>query len=430
MASRWTRKRKIWTIVITVVLTILGVVLAMNFITPEKKLERKIEHRFAISDPQFRREMSVMLGPGIRGGNKITDLQNGREIFPAMLAAIRAAQKTITFETYIYWSGEIGDEVAEALAERARAGVRVHVIIDWAGSIKMEEALLKKIVDAGAHVERYRPLHWYNLGRLNNRTHRKLLVVDGKVGFTGGVGIADLWTGDAQDPEHWRDMHFRIEGPAVAQMQAAFNDNWIKTTGEVLNGADYFPDLPEAGTEDAHLFISSPAGGSESMHLMYLMSLAAAEHTIDLEASYFVPDELILNALVAARKRGVAVRIILPGKHIDSETVRLSSRREWGDLLAAGVEIYEYQPTMMHNKMLIVDREMVSVGSTNFDIRSFRLNDEASLNIYDHAFAEKMTGIFEEDLKRTVRYTFERWKKRPLKEKFAETVLLPIKSQL
>ena len=420
----------IQTIVITALVTVLAVVLAMNFATPEKKLERKIEHRYNVADPQFRRELGVMLGPGIVGGNRIIDLQNGREIFPAMLAAVSAAQKTITFETYIYWSGEVGQKMADALAERARAGVKVNVMIDWAGSIKMEDTLLEQMQAAGVVVHRYRPLHWYNLGRLNNRTHRKLLVVDGCIGFTGGVGIADQWQGDAQDPEHWRDMHFRIEGPVVSQMQAAFNDNWIKTTGEVLNGADYFPPLQPVGTTDAHLFISSPAGGSESMHLMYLMSIAAAEHSIDLEASYFVPDTLITKAFLAARQRGVRVRIVLPGQHIDSETVRIASKREWGELLLGGVEIYEYQPTMLHNKLLIVDREMVSVGSTNFDIRSFRLNDEASLNVYDRDFAAHMTQVFEQDLKPTKRYTYELWKQRPLKDKLAEKFILPIKSQL
>ena len=419
-----------WTIAITALVTVLAVVLAMNFATPEKKLDRKIEHHYAISDPQYRREMSVMLGPAIVGGNRVLDLQNGDEIFPAMLGAIRAAQKTITFETSIDWSGDIGKELAEALAERAKAGVKVSVLLDWVGSLKMEAELIDLMKDAGAQVERYRPLHWYNLGRMNNRTHRKLLVVDGSIAFTGGVGVAEQWTGNAQDPDHWRDMHFQLEGPAVAQFQAAFNDNWIKATGEVLNGEGYFPALQRVGHMDAHLFIASPAGGSESMHLMYLMGIAAAEQSIDLQASYFVPDELIHKALIAARQRGVKVRVLVPGEHIDSDTVRLASKAEWGPLLQAGVEIHEYLPTMMHNKLLIIDREMVSAGSTNFDVRSFRLNDEASLNVYDRPFAEKMTRVFEDDLKHTKRYTYEIWEKRPLKEKLIERFVLPIKSQL
>ena len=419
-----------WTIAITALVTLLVVTLAMNFKTSEKALERKIEHRYAVADPQFRREMGVLLGPGIIPGNRVTDLENGDEIFPAMLEAIRAATKTITFETYIYWSGDIGAKFADALAERARAGVKVKVMVDWVGSIKMDDELLRRMQDAGVEIHKYRPLKWYNLGRLNNRTHRKLLVVDGRVGFTGGVGIADQWEGHAEDPDHWRDLHFRIEGPVVAQFQAAFNDNWIKTTGVVLNGADYFPPLERMGDMDAHMFVASPAGGSESMHLMYLMAIAAAERSIDLEAAYFVPDDLIIKALLAARHRGVRVRVILPGKHIDSETVRLASKAHWGELLLGGVEIHEYQPTMMHNKLLIVDGLMVSVGSTNFDVRSFRLNDEASLNVYDAAFAARMTEVFEADLKPTVRYTHAMWEARPLKEKLVEKFILPIKSQL
>lgn len=426
----WTRKRMLWTIAITALATLLIVVLSLNFAAPEKHLERKIEHRYAVSSPQFRREMGVMLGPAIVPGNHVVDLENGDEIFPAMLAAIRGAQKTITFETYIYWEGQVGQAFADALSERARAGVQTNVTIDWAGSITMDEAQLRQMEDAGVHVERYRPLHWYNLARLNNRTHRKLLVVDGNVGFTGGVGIGDPWQGHAQDPDHWRDMHFRIEGPVVAQFQAAFNDNWIKTTGQVLNGADYFPPLQPSGDMDAHLFISSPSGGSESMHLMYLMAIAASERSIDLQAAYFIPDELITKALIAARHRGVRIRVVVPGKNTDSDAARFASKAGWGPLLLAGVEIYEYEPTMFHNKMLIVDDLLVSVGSTNFDLRSFRLNDEASLNVYDPSFAARMAKVFEADLKPTRRYTYRTWKQRPLKEKLFETFILPLKSQL
>lgn len=420
----------LWTVAATALITLLVVVFAMNFSTPERKLERKVEHRYGISSPQFQREMSVLLGPSITAGNQVQALQNGAEIFPAMLAAIRGARTTINFETYIYWSGRIGQEFSTALAERARSGVAVNVTIDWAGSVKMDRELLDVMEDAGVRVHRYRPLHWYNLGRMNNRTHRKLLIVDGRLAFTGGVGIADQWEGKAEDPDHWRDSHFRVEGPAVAQFQAAFNDNWMKMTGEVLNGVGYFPAQETAGDMPAHLFVASPAGGSESMHLMYLMSIAAAERSIDLAASYFVPDELLDAALVAALKRSVRVRILVPGPHIDSLTVKIASKAEWGPLLAAGAELHVYQPTMLHTKMLIVDREMVSVGSTNFDIRSIRLNDEASLNIYSRSFAAAMTAVFEADLKPTEKYTYEMWRQRPLREKLSEKILLPIKSQL
>ncbi len=419
-----------WVIVLTVLATAVLVVIGMNFATSEKHIEQRIKHHHSLAEPQFQREMSVMLGPGIVSGNQVEALNNGREIFPAMLEAIRSARTSITFETYIYWSGEIGKEFSDALSERARAGVPVHVTIDWVGSIKMDDELLKSMQDAGVEVQRYRPLHWYNLGRMNNRTHRKLLVVDGRIGFTGGVGIADQWEGKAEDPDHWRDMHFRIEGPAVAQIQAAFNDNWIKTTGEVLTGPAYFPELEQSGEMRAHMFIASPAGGSESMHLMYLMSIAAAEKSIDLTAAYFVPDQLIVNALLEARLRGVDVRVLLPGPHIDSAAVRTSSRATWGPLLRNDVAIYEYQPTMMHTKMLIVDGLMTSVGSTNFDIRSFRLNDEASLNIYDATFASAMTDVFERDLASAQRYTYDEWRERPWDEKMAEWFARPFKSQL
>jgi cardiolipin synthase A/B len=420
----------LWVIVITVLATSLMLVLLQNFKTPEKVLECKVEHRYVVSDPKFRREMSVLMGPAIVRGNKVTALQNGNEIFPAMLLAIRSAQTSITFETFIYWSGEIGEEFSQALSERVRAGVMVSVIIDWVGSTKMEQSLLDSMQAAGVQLHRYRPLHWYNLGRMNNRTHRKLLVVDGHIGFTGGVGIADQWTGDGGDPEHWRDTHFRIEGPVVAQLQAAFNDNWIKTTGRLLNGPGYFPVLKEEGQMEAHLFVASPSGGSESMHLMYLLAIAAAETTIDLAASYFVPDKLLIEALIAARGRGVRVRILLPGPHIDALTVKIASKADWGALLQAGAEIYLYQPTMLHTKLLVIDAEFVSVGSTNFDIRSIRLNDEASLNVYNSDFATQMTAVFEADLLEAEPYSLACWESRPLLQKFAEKILLPIKSQL
>ena len=417
-------------IVVTALGTLLLTVVAMNFATPEKKVQRKVEHRFPVADPQFPREMSVMMGPSIVPGNRVAALQNGKQIFPAMVEAIRAARVSITFETYIYWSGEVGEEFTDALTERAQAGVPVCVTVDWAGSIKMDAKLLKQMEDAGVRLHRYRPLHWYHLGRMNNRTHRKLLVVDGKVAFTGGVGVADQWLGDAEDPEHWRDSHYRVEGPVVAQFQAAFNDNWIKMTGEVLNGPEYFPALQPAGEVSAHLFTASPAGGAESMHLMYLLAIAAAEEAVDLCAAYFIPDELTSKALRAARERGARVRVLLPGEHIDAAAVRLRSRASWGELLEAGVEIHEYQPTMLHGKMLVIDDCFVSVGSTNFDARSFRLNDEASLNIYDRAFAIEMTRVFEADLARARPYTLQQWRRRPLWEKIGERLFWPIRSQL
>lgn len=419
-----------WIIVAAVAVTLLVGLLLLNFATPEKKLEHIPKHLYDVADPQFKREMSVLLGPAILPGNRIDVLNNGREIFPAMLEAIGSAQHTITFETYIYWSGEIGREFSDALSERARAGVDVRVTIDWGGSLKMDHALVDTMTEAGVEVHRYRPLAWYNLHRINNRTHRKLLVIDGRIGFTGGVGVADQWMGDAQDPDHWRDTHYRIEGPVVAQVQTAFNDNWIKTTGRVVNGAQYYPALEAAGDSDAQLFVASSAGGSESMHLMYLIAIAAARSSIDLAAAYFVPDALITRSLLEARTRGVRIRVLLPGKHIDAVSVRLASKASWEPLLQAGIEIHEYQPTMLHTKLLIIDGLLVSVGSTNFDIRSFRLNDEASLNVYDRTLAARMTEVFERDLQRAEQYSLERWRARPLRQRLGEKLVFPFRSQV
>ncbi|MEO6361685.1 MAG: phospholipase D-like domain-containing protein [Caldimonas sp.] len=413
-----------------VALVLVAGLLAANFMTGEKKIERRLSRLYSLDDPQFANDLSHLLGPPVLAGNRAAVLLNGDAIFPPMLAAIRSAKQSITFETYIYWSGDIGKEFADALIERARAGVATHVLLDWLGSVKMDEKLLQEMKDAGVQVQRYHPPHWSHLSRLNNRTHRKLLVVDGRVGFTGGVGIAPSWTGNAQDPEHWRDTHFKVEGPVVGQMQAVFLDNWIKASGDVLYGAKYFPQLAPAGSVRAQMFSSSPSGGAESMQLMYLLAITAAARTIDLSAAYFVPDELSLKALEQALKRGVRLRIVVPGEHIDSDVVRLASRAKWGPLLAAGATIAEYRPTMYHCKVMIVDGLLVSVGSTNFDNRSFRLNDEATLNVMDAGFAREQTTIFEADLARAKPTSHAAWLDRPWKEKLGERFASLLGSQL
>jgi len=399
---------------------LLALLAANLFSSGEAQIKQRIEHRYAVADPQFFRAMSVLLGPPLVAGNRVDTLLNGDEIFPAMLKAIREAKRTINFETYIYWKGDVGKQFADALSERARAGVKVHILLDWVGSQKMDEALLDEMRRAGVDIKKYHALKWFTLDRINNRTHRKLLVTDGRVGFTGGVGIADEWGGHAQDKDHWRDTHYRVEGPVVAHMQAAFNDNWLKVSGEVLDGDDYLPSHADAGPLTAQMFHSSPEGGSESMHLMYLLSVSAAAKTIDLSMAYFVPDDLALETIRAALKRGVRVRIIMPGSKTDAKAVRSASRALWGDILAAGAEIYEYQPTMYHCKVLVVDGMWSSVGSTNFDNRSFRLNDEANLNVYDRDFAARQTADFEEDLKHARRITHEEWVNRPWTEKLKE----------
>ncbi|MEO7963346.1 MAG: phospholipase D-like domain-containing protein, partial [Gemmatimonadaceae bacterium] len=319
-------------VVYAVIITAAITLLLLNVSTGEKKIEKRITSLYAVDDPQFCRTMGSLLGPPLVGGNSVTSLVNGREIFPAMLDAIRAAQRTITFETYIYWSGDVGREFADALCERAKHGIAVHVLLDWVGSGKMDGDLFDEMTNAGVQVQKYHPPRWHNLGRLNNRTHRKLLVVDGTIGFTGGVGIADKWQGNAEDEEHWRDSHYRLEGPAVAQMQSAFLDNWMKTSGEVLHGDAYFPQLEHAGNCLAQVFRSSPSEGAESIRLMYLLSISSARRNVRIAASYFIPDDLSVQTIVAARKRGVHIEIILPGDKIDTEFTRLASRSRLGAL--------------------------------------------------------------------------------------------------
>lgn len=422
-------RRSIVALIACIATLVVGL-LALNFMPNEKQIETQLTRQYETNDPQFRRSLGVLLGPALVEGNKVEVLLNGDQIFPAMLKAIREAQRTITFETYIYWSGSIGREFTDALSERARAGVKVHVLLDWIGSMKISNAEMEQMRSAGVELHRYHKPVWWKLARLNNRTHRKLLVVDGRIGFTGGVGIADKWRGHGQDEDHWRDTHFRVEGPVVGQMQAVFNDNWTKATGTVLDGDAYFPALKHEGESAAQMFSSSITGGSESMHLMYLMAITAARHTIHLSNAYFVPDDLAVRALVAAAKRGVDVRIITPGKIIDSDVVRAASRERWGELLAAGIRIAEYQPTMYHVKALVVDSLLVSVGSTNFDSRSFSLNDEANLNVIDPVFAKQQEAVFEDDWRRAKPVSLQQWENRPLYDKAAGKLAHLIGAQL
>lgn len=426
----WFARHGGWALVVTACATLLFTLIGITFMPPERKIDYAPKHLYDIDDPQFKRTLGTLLGPPILGGNRVDTLRNGDEIFPAMLAAIRSAKRNIDFETYVYWSGQIGRDFADAIAERARAGVKAHVLLDWVGAQRMEKDVLATMVDAGAGVEFYHALRWYTIARMNNRTHRKLLIVDGRVGFTGGVGIAEEWTGNAQDPAHWRDTHFRVEGPAVAQMQGVFLDNWMKVTGEVSHGGDYFPALASAGETDAQMFESSPTGGSESMELMYLLAIVSAKTSILLEAAYFIPDDLTSGALIEARRRGVEIRIIVPGKYSDAKVTRYASRSTWGPLLESGIRIFEYQPTMFHCKVMVVDGLFTSVGSTNFDNRSFRLNDEASLNVFDAGVAAAQAKIFEDDIAQAKEYTLDDWVARSWWQRLSEWASSTVEAQL
>lgn len=412
-----------------VLCTFFMALLLFNLGLGDKYIDEPLGKGQAAHDPQFLRTMGVLLGPDLVGGNKAEELINGDRIFPAMLDAMRQARHSISLESYIFFSGSVARDFADVLVERARAGVKVHVLLDWVGG-QIDDFQIQRLRDNGVLIRRYRAPRWNNLHKLNNRTHRKLLVVDGRIGFTGGVGIADKWRGDARDPSQWRDTHFRVTGPVVAQMQAAFADNWIDATGKVLRGEAYFPPVQPAGGALAQMFSASPGGGAQSMQLLYLLSIAAATRTVDLSAAYFIPDEAAVAELVAAARRGVRVRIILPGERIDWMVVRRASRARWGPLLEAGAQIHEYQPTMYHVKMMVVDGVWTTVGSTNFDPRSFAINDEANLNVHDAEFARRQTAVFERDLAQSRRITLRDWRQRSWHEKALDGAASLIGSQL
>ena len=413
----------------TLLFAALVLAIGANVKTTERRLLYRPRRLYTSGDADFRRALGILLGPPLVAGNRITTLVNGSEIYPAMLQAIREAKTNITFETFVFRDG-VGATFVEELAAAARRGVQVHMLLDWLGSRSMNQHLLQAARTSGCDLHVYHPPSWYHLGRLNNRTHRKLLIIDGKVGFTGGVGMGIEWKDGLQGLPPWRDSHFKAEGPVVAQMQAVFVDNWIKATGRVLHGAEYFPKLSPAGDMDAQMFGSSPVGGSESMHLMVLLALTAAKTSIDIENAYFVPDKLTVEALCSAARRGVRVRIVVPGRYTDARLGRWAAQGLYGSLLESGIQIYEYQPTMMHCKVLVIDGVWSSVGSANFDDRSFRLNDEANLNVFSEELARQQVQLIDEDIKHSRRMVLRKWRSRTLGRRVNERLALLLRSQL
>ncbi|HEY1893753.1 MAG TPA: phospholipase D-like domain-containing protein [Chthoniobacterales bacterium] len=371
-----------------------------------KQPRQEIASLYSTRSPEFRQAAGSLLGPNFVPGNNISTLVNGNQIFPSMLGAIRSAKHSISLETYVFQDGEIARQFTDALAERAQAGVKVNVILDAQGTQKMGWQNLERLRNAGAEVAKYHSVFWPDPRRYNNRTHRKLLIIDGKIGFVGGVGIADLWTGNADSPEHWRDNHYKVTGPVVAQLQATFATSWLKTRGQLLYSADYFPPLIPTGPYLAQAIRSG--AHNENLDLMYLLAIASAQTTLRIENAYFLPDDLMRKELTGAAKRGVQVEIVVPGKKIDQKLVRWASRRRWPDLIRAGVRIFEYEPTMVHVKLMIVDDIFVSVGSGNFDNRSIRLNDEANLDVLDRNFAAQQIRLFKSDKKQCREATLDK----------------------
>jgi len=388
----------------------------------------------AASDPSFLLTLEAYTTAAL-DGNTVDLLLNGDQIFPAALAAIRGARETITYAQYFYEEGAIGLEVAEALAERCRAGVRVHILLDGFGTLYIPGSYREAMKTAGCEVSTFRPLSpmvllWpLGFGKSNNRNHRRILVVDGRVGFTGGVGVSPKWLGDGRKEGHWRQTDVRLEGPVVASLQAAFVENWLEATGNVLGGDTYFPRLRQTGSVSAQVVRSSPAAGSFSMYTMFLLAMSAARHSIYITNPYFLLDDRMTRALIEAAQRGVKVAVLLPGA-IDNNIVRHASRSTFGTLLEAGIEIYEYQSGLLHAKTMTVDGIWATVGSANLDTRSFALNEEVNAVVYHNNLVQQLERIFAEDLTYSRKVDLAQWRSRSVFDHLLEMLSIPVRPQL
>jgi cardiolipin synthase len=388
-----------------------------------------------LGEPSFYPTIAAHTDASIISGNRVELLFNGDQIFPAMLQAIRSAQKSITYAQYFVEDGAIAHEVAEAFAERCRAGVQVKILIDSLGGGGMPQDIQALWKKSGCQLEwfqRIKVLQFvtpWELLDYNHRSHRRILVVDGKIGFTGGHGVSDAWTGDGRTPEHWRQTDVRVEGPIVQQLQAAFVESWRRATGNVLGDDSYFPALDIQGKVYAQIVKSSPLGGSFGSYLLFLLSITSAQKSIHIANPYFFPDDRIEEALVDAVKRGVMVIVHTPEKS-DHATTSSVSHSGFGPFLLGGVEIYEYQPALMHTKAMVVDGVWATVGSANLDYRSLAINEELNLVVYGAAFAQELEKSFQEDLKLSKKLTYEAWNSRPLTDKIMEWFTIPIKEQL
>jgi cardiolipin synthase A/B len=349
--------------------------------------------------PDFGRFSEALTGTPVREGNRIRVLRNGDEIFPAMLDAINGARQTVTFETYLYWRGNIGERFAEALAERASAGVQVSCLFDGVGAVKMDRSLIHHMDRAGARVAWFRPPRWYTLHKLNNRTHRRILVVDGYIGFTGGVGIADEWSGNCEDPDHWRETQVRIEGPACRDLLGAFWEHWTEATEQMLTGA-HFPDITifDDGVP-VHVTPSSVSkGGATELEKLFYAAIVSARKRLWVTTGYFVPRQAFVDVLCAAVARGVDVRVLVNGPHSHREVARQAGHTSFEELLRCGVRIFEYQRTYLHAKTLVVDDSWASIGTNNFNNRSLALNDELTLSTSDETVTAELANHFLDDL--------------------------------
>ena len=433
--SRWLNQR-FWKLAIAqwiaLLLAFISLVLVFClFFIRRKTLEYKLEHSFAISSPEFFGSALALSNPVPETGNKIELLQNGDQFFPAMLEAISSAKKTVNFAAYIVKSDTAGRQFRDALCERARAGIEVRVLLDGIGSgWDLDNSDVRMMTDAGCKFAYYHPVQSWRMDRTNRRSHRRMLIVDGTIGFTGGAAFSDRWSGNAQDPNHWRDTHARLEGPVVAQLQSAFQGHWVKTFGEPLTGAGQFPLLPSAGNLKAQIVESHSFSSAAPIPMVQAVTFAAAEKRIWITNPYCTPSDDQVDLLVKAVRRKVDVRLLLPGPHNDQPMTESAGRTAYGRLLEGGVKIFEYQPTMIHSKTMVADGLFSMVGSSNLDPRSSEINEEIDLVVYDERFGREMEAAFEKDLEQSREYTLEEFNNRSLWERTTEWLMQPFRSQL
>ena len=404
---------------------------ACYLITPvEASPQYGLDHEFSVDDDEFLATMAGATGVPFLPGNALTILNNGDEFYPAMLDGIAAAEVSITIEAYIYWAGDIGRQFAEALAAKSKSGVRVKILLDAVGSSTIGEDLLEVLEDGKCQLAWYNPFNWRRVRRYNHRTHRKSLILDGRIAFTGGAGIADHWLGKARHPGEWRDLQIRIAGPAVAPLQTGFAQNWLQTTGELISGPLYYPPCQPAGPLALQTIMSSPEVGASTVRIMYYLSIICARRSILIANPYFVPDAAARDALIEAKRRGVQVRVMVAARHNDNWLARNNSVRVYGRLLEAGIEILEYNRTMLHLKTMVVDGKWFTIGTTNFDNRSFAHNEENNTCGYDPAIAKGLQDMFDADVAGCDRLDLETWQRRGLWRRSEEVVAAFFEEQI
>jgi cardiolipin synthase len=409
----WRRKRWPW-----VVLGILAVVAALLWLAQDQET-LQVRSPVAAEAPEFPEYLASLVGATVTEGDRYEVLENGDRIYPPMLEAIEAAKTRIVFESFIYSDGEISKRFTDALAAASRRGVEIRVVLDAIGASDLPDESVKQLEDAGVQIRWFNPLHPWQLEETNYRTHRKVLVIDGRLAFIGGVGLADHWRGDARNEDEWRDTHFRVTGPAVHRLEACFYENWIESGGYSM--PLLAPSPPgEKGPAASITLWSSATGGASNVKLLYLLAIASARQSIDLQSPYMVLDASMRFALDEALKRGVRVRVLTESERTDAAAVKYASRSQYQALLDAGYELYEFLPTMMHAKVMVVDRHLSLIGSANVDNRSLELNDEQTSAVFDRGLATELTTAFERDLSRARRLSVEEWRRRSVLEKSRE----------